>query len=247
MVLATLNERQSLPELIERIRRQPLTRCEIIVVDDGSTDGTQEYLQKLVSRDPGVRLLFHDGKQTTLRAQAQGIEAASAPNVVVMDSDLQHPPELLGPILQGLESGSALVIASRYASGGSAGPRTLYRWAVSRVAEWLAKLLLPPSRRVADPMSGFFGFRREIWVPLNPHYRGYKLLVFLLVMAEGRPIREIGYQFTPRVGGTSKLTQGFAFIRVFMIELILARRLRASMGPRPPVPEATSRSEAKVA
>jgi dolichol-phosphate mannosyltransferase len=229
VILATLNEHQNLPEAIRRIREQPLPAFEIVVVDDGSTDGTREYLQELVRHDPRIRLIFHEGKQTTLRAQCQGIESASAPYIVVMDADLQHPPELLGTMLQRLEAGDALVVASRYAPGGTAGPRTVFRWAVSHGAEWLAKVMLPPARRVSDPMSGYFGFRRGIWVALNPLYRGYKLLVFLLVMAEGGPVSEVAYRFTPRTEGRSKVTQSFAFIRIFAIELMLARRLRGSL------------------
>ena len=229
IVLATLNERRNLPEIIDRIRRQALPRCEIVVVDDGSTDGTREYLQELVQRVSDVRLLFHEGKQTTLRAQCQGIDAALGAYVVVMDADLQHPPELLVPMLQSLEGGSALVVASRYARGGTAGPRSIFRWTVSRGAEWLAKILIPPARRISDPVSGYFGFRREVWVPLNPLYRGYKLLLFLLVMTGDRPIGEVGYRFTPRTDGSSKVTQGFAFVRIYMIELLLALRLRGEM------------------
>jgi dolichol-phosphate mannosyltransferase len=146
-----------------------------------------------------------------------------------MDADLQHPPELLGPMLGQLRSGSALVVASRYASGGTAGPRTTFRWSVSRGAEWLAKILLPPSRGISDPISGYFGFRRDIWVPLHPLYRGYKLLVFLLVMAEGDRVTEVGYRFTPRTEGTSKVTQGLAFVRIFAIEVLLALRLRGEI------------------
>jgi len=246
IVLATLNERENLPAVIERIRHQKLPRFEIIVVDDGSTDGTRDYLRELAQSDSRIRLLFHEGKQTTLRAQCQGIEVAAGAYVVVMDADLQHPPELLGPMTERLDAGAALVVASRYAPGGSAGPRTVFRWTASRGAEWLAKLMLPSARRVSDPVSGYFGFRREIWVTLNPLYRGYKLLLFLLVMAEGRPVGEVGYAFTPRGGGASKVTQGFAFVRIYLIELLLARRLREELRSRPPAPDAASGSNAKV-
>ena len=247
VVLATLNERRNLPEVIERIRRLPLPPCEILVVDDGSKDGTREYLLQLAPLDPNLRLLFHDGKQTTLRAQCQGIEASTGSFVVVMDADLQHPPEVIEPMLRKLREGAALVVASRYASGGTAGPRTIFRWTVSRGAEWLAKLMLPTARAVTDPVSGFFGFRRAIWVPLNPLYRGYKLLLFLLVMSEGRLVAEVGYRFTPRTEGASKVTQGSAFLRVFLIELMLARRLRYSLHAGPTTRESASGSEAKPA
>ena len=243
IVLATFNERLNLPEVVDRIQRLALPPYELLVADDGSTDGTREYLRELATRDQRVRLLFHDGKQTTLRAQCQAIEAAAGRYVIVMDADLQHPPETIPALLRELESGAVLAVASRYAAGGSAGPRTLSRLAISRGAEWTAKAFLPAARGVTDPVSGFFGLRRDVWVPLNPLYRGYKLLLFALVMAEGRRIAEVGYRFEPRAGGLSKVTEGPAFVRVFLVEVILAKRLesllREGCRPFPAVAEPT--------
>jgi dolichol-phosphate mannosyltransferase len=227
IILATLNERTNLPVLIENLRALHVSDSEMLVVDDGSADGTREYVERLSAQDSSIRLIRHDGKQTTLRAQCQGIDASQGDFIVVMDADLQHPAELVPQLLTGLDQGAALVIASRYAPGGSAGRRTMIRWVLSRGAEWMTKILLPSARRVSDPVSGFFAFRRDVWVPLNPLYRGYKLLLFLLVMAEDRPVREVGFQFTPRAEGASKVTGNTAFLRVFLTELILARRFRA--------------------
>ncbi len=231
IVLATLNERSNLPEVLDRIRKLALLSSEVLVVDDGSQDGTREFVEELAGRDPTVRLIRHEGRQTTLRAQCQGIESARGAYLVILDADLQHPPELLPRLLQTLDAGAALAVASRYAPGGSAGPRSATRWAISRGAEWLTRALLPSARGVADPVSGFFAFRREIWTPLNPLYRGYKLLIFLLVMAEGRSIREVGFRFTPRAEGASKVTGSTAFVRVFLTELVLARRFRSRLRP----------------
>ncbi len=229
IILATLNERQNLPQVLDRIRQQPLPPIEVIVVDDGSTDGTREFLNEAARSDFRIRPVFHDGKQTTLRAQCQGIGVAAGRLVVVMDADLQHPPELLPAMVQRLQEGPALVLASRYAPGGSAGPRSFSRWAYSRGAEWIAKLFLPEARRVTDPVSGYFGFRREIWFPLHPEHRGYKLLLFLLAMADGRPIAEVGYRFEPRTEGASKVTQSSAFIGMYLKEVRQARRLRSEL------------------
>ena len=225
VVLATLNERASLPELFARLRSAPLPPWEAIVADDGSTDGSRELLQALAASDPRVRLMFHDGRQTTLAAQCRAIEASRGRFVAVMDADLQHPPELLADFVRALEEGASLVIASRYVAGGSPGRRPPLRAVISRGAEWSAKLLLPPARRVSDPVSGYFAFRRDRFVPVDRRYRGYKLLLFLLVMCRDLDVRDVPFRFEPRARGTSKVTSGFAFVRVFLIELILARRL----------------------
>jgi dolichol-phosphate mannosyltransferase len=229
IVLAIYNERPSLPELFRRIRAADLPPWEIIAVDDGSTDGSREFLVEAARDDPRVRTIFHDGKQTTLRAQTLALGAARGHYAVIMDSDLQHPPELLGPMVARLDAGAALVIASRYRHGGTPGPRSPMRAVISRGAELLTKLLLAESRGVADPVSGYFAFRRELYVPLDPGYRGYKLLLFVLVMSRGRGVEEVGFHFEPRSEGASKVTQGLAFVRVFLIELLLARRLAARL------------------
>jgi dolichol-phosphate mannosyltransferase len=229
IILATLNEYPNLPHVVDRIRRQSLPPFEVIVVDDGSTDGTRAYLQEAAAEDRRIRPILHEGKQTTLRAQCQGIEAASGRYVVIMDADLQHPPEILPQMVHALEQGVKLVVASRYAPGGSAGPRTLSRWAISRGAEWTAKLFLAPARHVTDPVSGYFGFCRETWRSLGPTYRGYKLLLFLLVMAGNGPVAEVGFRFEPRTEGSSKVTQTSGFIRMFLAEVVLARRLAAEL------------------
>jgi dolichol-phosphate mannosyltransferase len=236
IVLATLNERGNLPELIARILEQSLPPLELIIVDDGSTDGTREFVTELRRREPRLRLLFHEGKQTTLRAQCQGIESARGEFVVVMDADLQHPPERLPNLVRELSRGADLVVASRYAPGGSPGSRTVVRALISRGAEGVAKLVLPEARRVSDPVSGYFGFRRAIFRPLNPLYRGYKLLLFVLVMNRGRPLAEVGFDFAPRTRGASKVTQTFAFIRVFLVETVLAHRLDRALPRSLPSP-----------
>ncbi len=236
VILATLNERANLPELFERLRTQPLPSYEVVVVDDGSTDGTREFVQSLATGDARVRPVFHDGKQTTVRAQCQGIANSTGELVVIMDADLQHPPETIPALLTALAADRSLVLASRYAPGGSPGRRSAYRALLSWGAEWIARRRLPETRRVSDPMSGFFAFRRSVFEPLAPEYRGYKLLLFLLVMNGARPIAEVPFTFAPRGAGRSKVTEGFGFFRVFLSELDLARQYRQEFRRTHPAP-----------
>ena len=230
MVLATFNERENLPLLLERLWKAALPSLEVLVIDDGSTDGTRQFLEASARSEPRLRLVWHDGKQTTLRAQCQGISLARGRFVIVMDADLQHPPEVLPAMLEALRSGSSLVVGSRYAEGGSAGPRTGMRVAISRGAEWTAKLLLPEARGLTDPVSGLFGFRKEMFRPLPPDWRGYKLLLFVQAMGRGLRTSEVGYRFEPRASGSSKVTQSTRFIRVFLEEVVLVRRFRRMVG-----------------
>ena len=229
VILATYNERQNLPELLQRLWAVPLPPIEVLVVDDGSTDGTREYLTESARSEARLRPIWHEGKQTTLRAQCQGIALSQGRYVVIMDADLQHPPEVLPAMVEQLSRGASLVVGSRYAAGGSAGTRTGVRGAISRGAELTAKFFLPEARPVSDPVSGLFGFRREIFRPLPPGWRGYKLLLFLLVMSRGRQVVEVGFRFEPRGSGASKVTQNSLFVRFFLTEVILAKKLERDL------------------
>ena len=84
-----------------------------------------------------------------------GIASTSSEFVIVMDADLQHPPEILPDIVKALENHD-FVMASRYIKGGSPGEWKLSRKIVSKVATLLA---LPLAPKIQDPMSGFFGFK----------------------------------------------------------------------------------------
>jgi len=241
VILATFNERENLPQLLDRLWAVPLPPVEVLVVDDGSTDGTREYLSEAARTEPRLRLRWHEGKQTTLRAQCQGIAESRGRFVVVMDADLQHPPEVLPAMVDRLGDGAALVVGSRYAEGGSAGARDGIRGMISRGAELTAKIFLSEARPMSDPVSGLFGFRREVFQPLPPDWRGYKLLLFLLVMARGKRVDEVGFRFEPRGSGSSKVTQNSRFIRFFLTELLHAKRLEGrppskAVGRSPPPP-----------
>lgn len=239
VILATFNERENLPPLLARLWAVPLPPLEVLVVDDGSTDGTREFLEASAQNEPRLRLIWHEGKQTTLRAQCQGIAAARGRFLIVMDADLQHPPEVLPDMVGALANGAGLVVGSRYVAGGSAGPRTGMRTAISRGAEWTAKAFLPEARALTDPVSGLFAFSREVFRPLPPDWRGYKLLLFLLVMSRNRRIVEVGYRFEPRASGASKVTQNPLFIRFFLTEVVLARRFRRTIARAPSAPAVT--------
>jgi len=242
IILAILNERASLPELFSRLRTVELPSWEAIVVDDGSTDGSREFVRGLARSDPRIRLILHEGRQTTVGAQCAAIGAAQGTFVAVMDSDLQHPPELLAPMVAHLQGGAALVVASRYAPGGSPGARPPLRAVISRVAEWTAQVVLPPARRTTDPVSGFFAFRRAVFSPLARGQRGYKLLLFVLVMSRDLELREVPFRFEPRTQGASKVTTGLAFVRLFLTEVVLARRLSRRLGRSAPSGAGAARS-----
>jgi len=248
LILAVLNERSTLPVLVDNFLQARPSGAEVVVVDDGSTDGTREWLQQVSQSDPRIRALYNPAAQTLTAAQCQGIRAAKGDFVVVMDADLQHPPELVCQLVNELRNGADLVVASRYTTGGEVVSRSDIRAIISFGAEWAARFMLPSSRRVMDPMSGFFAFRRSAYRDLDPRYRGFKLLLYLLAMCQNRRVVEIPYVFQPRDNGSSKILSNLGFVRIFLTEVLLAKRMEIAVRRAPsPRPARSSESVAPTA
>lgn len=227
LVLATINERKNLDEILAGLDGATPADREVIVVDDGSTDGTRELLQEAARRDPRVRFLFHDRPQTTVFAHLAGLRAARGRYAIIMDADLQHPVEALPRLLRALEQGNDVAVASRYLPGGATGERAPFRGLVSRVAAFLASMALSNARGLSDPMSGFFGVRRDAVELPPPSTRGYKVLLFVLAASPRLRIAEVPYVFGARTRGESKVVSGFGFIRVYLNELLHAKRIES--------------------
>jgi dolichol-phosphate mannosyltransferase len=248
IVLACFNEHENLPLLLAQIAGLGLSSYEVVVVDDGSTDGTREFLKCAAATGGEVRCIFNETKQTLTIAHLQGIQASRGKFVIVMDSDLQHPARSIPRLVDRLRAGSDVVVASRYLAGGSVGGRPPIRGVISRTATLIAQTILPETRGLSDPISGFFGFRREIFRSFDRRYRGYETILFVLMMSRGRPVSEVAYPFQPRSSGESQITQNFGFVRVFLTQVLLAIRFRQTLDhqrTRPPLVRPSGGADAR--
>lgn len=221
VVVPTRNEAGNVVELLRRLDDAlgPL-RAEVLFVDD-SDDETPSVIRaaaagsgrpvRLLHREPGRR----DGRLGG--AVVAGFQLARAPWAVVIDGDLQHPPEMVPALVSvGLSPDVDLVYGTRYDESGDAGGLNgRVRELVSQLSTVLAKTVFPRRLRgVSDPMSGFFAVRlRALDLPdLKP--AGYKVL--LEILAQSRIGRTIGvpYAFQPRFSGESKasVAEGVRFL-----------------------------------
>jgi dolichol-phosphate mannosyltransferase len=209
VVVPTLNERGNLEPLLAGIASALESRSwEVIFVDDDSSDGTADHARSLSRRDPRVRCLQRIGRRGLSTACVEGALASAAPYIAVMDGDLQHDERLLPHMLDVLQREPIdVVIGSRYISGGEAGGGlSASRARVSTFATWLARFIC--KAEIADPMSGFFMLRRDVFdgAVRNLSGQGFKILLDLLASSP-RPlrIRELAYEFRQRRFGESKL------------------------------------------
>jgi dolichol-phosphate mannosyltransferase len=180
---------------------------EVIFVDDDSSDGTASRVREIASREPRVRCLQRIGRRGLSTACIEGVLASSAPYVAVMDGDLQHDERLLPRMLETLKHEPIdLVIGSRYISGGGIGDLSQRRAEISSLATRLSRIIC--RTEIADPMSGFFMMRRDVFdnAVRNLSGQGFKILLdFLASSPQPLRLKELPYHFRRRQHGTSKL------------------------------------------
>ncbi len=209
VILPTFSEADNVEDVVRRLDAA-LTGIawEAIFVDDNSPDGTADRLRAIARTDRRIRCLERVGRRGLASACVEGMLATSAPVVAVMDADLQHDETLLPRMLERLRARADLdlVVASRFAGGGSADGFSERRASHSRLATRLSRGLIAADLK--DPMSGFFMLRVEVLREVLPRLSavGFKLLLDILASAR-RPLafEELPYEFRPRRMGASKL------------------------------------------
>jgi dolichol-phosphate mannosyltransferase len=219
IVVPTYMEAENIPMLVEGVENALKgVSFELIIVDDNSPDGTAALAEKLNGKYGNIKVLRRPGKLGLGSAVLEGFREAKSDVLAVMDADLQHPPKLLPQMYREICEGYSLVVASRYVDGGGVEGWSLLRKIASLGAVKLAHLLLPKTRSVRDPMSGFFMLRRSVVDGVGLSSRGFKVLLEILVKGRYGSVVEVPYVFKPRRRGESKLnlkeTLHYAFLLI---------------------------------
>ncbi|MGC2195487.1 MAG: polyprenol monophosphomannose synthase [Terriglobales bacterium] len=207
LVVPTLNEAGNIETVLRRVQSAlaPLSLSyEVVVVDDGSTDGTPDIVRACSASDSRVRLISRQNQRGLAGAIVHGWRHSGASLLGVIDADLQHPPDLLPTLLEAMSEGCDIAIASRYAGQNGVQGWNPVRAAISRVSTLAALPLQRRELRIEDPMSGFFIVRRAAIEGLSFESKGFKLLLEILVRARLGSAREIPFHFGVRHAGKSK-------------------------------------------
>jgi len=216
IILPTYNESQNIVSLLKSIAEHipKNVKTQAIVVDDNSPDKTgmivEEYLRNLKKlANYSVDVIHRKTKAGLSSAILHGISHAKGEHIIVMDSDFSHPPQIIPKMLESLKkSHYDIVVASRYVKGGGIINWPVKRKIISKFATSLAKYFL--NIETKDPLSGCFGFKKNLIKDLKFDAIGFKILLEVLVKSDSRNIKEIPYTFTDRKFGSSKLDSKIA-------------------------------------
>lgn len=237
IVVPTRNEAANIGPLLGRLAAASGSLpTEVLFVDDSDDDTGEVIAERATDTPMGVRLIHRPAGERRGGLSGAVISAARQSRgewVLVMDADLQHPPEVaLRLALTAMRQDVDIVAGTRYAGAGSGeGLDGAGRVVSSSLATRVVKAAFP--RRLAtvsDPMSGLFAFRRSAidLHRLNPV--GFKILLEILVRHPAARVAEVAYEFGPRVAGESKasLREGLAFGRHLarLRRSVLGRQLR---------------------
>ena len=239
MVIPTYNEAESVVEVLDRVL-QAEPRADVLVVDDGSPDGTAKLVLDRAEAAPGAPRRQRGGTLGGGGAPGAGWGGGLERGydaLVEMDADLSHPPDRLPALLDGLATAD-LVIGSRYVPGGRTVNWSRTREAISRGGNTYVRLALRVP--VHDCTAGYRAYRREVLEELPVEAvrsNGYCFQVEMVHRAwqEGFRVTEVPITFTERASGVSKMSRQIvaeALLRVTRWALTGGRRRARRHHPR---------------
>jgi len=199
IVVPLYNEHETLPALIAALRRTLAKNYdyEVILVDDGSVDGTSDTLKRLTHEDPRLKAIFFSRNFGHQAAITAGLDFASGDAVAVMDGDLQDPPELLPEMLTLLESGYDVVSAQRLTREGDG----FFKRYSAKFFYWIIRKMV--DERIQNEVGDFRLFSRRAIVALRSFREQHR---FMRGMVAWMGLREVilPYHRNARVGGKTK-------------------------------------------
>ena len=173
------------------------------MVDDESPDGTGDLATGIAAGWPNLRVVRRAGARGVASAVVRGWQIARGEVLATINADFQHPPSILPEILRKIENAD-VVAATRYAAQGSVGRFPKHRQFLSASARHVGMLVAPRVfRRVTDPLSGWYLFRRWVIEDIELRPAGFKTLIEVLARGRVGSVAECGYTMQARRAGRS--------------------------------------------
>jgi dolichol-phosphate mannosyltransferase len=234
--LPTYNERENLEPMVRALGEAlDLSRDLVLVVDDGSPDGTGELADRLATERPWLRVLHRGRKEGLGRAYLAAFARAldlGAELVLEIDCDFSHDPAVVPQLIEACTSGADLALGSRYVTGGGTRNWGLVRRGVSRGGSLYARVVLGVG--VRDLTGGFKCFRRGVLETIDLSAvtaNGYTFQIEMTYRALRKDFRvvEIPIMFVDRVVGGSKMSRAIVLEAVWKVPALRLQALRGRL------------------
>ncbi len=199
VVVPTYNEKQTIREILRHVAATGVPD-EIIVVDDGSTDGTREILATLETEGeiPNLKVFYHErnqGKGTALRT---GFQHATGDVIIIQDADLEYDPRHYPQLLQPIEEGLADVVYGSRFLGAPRRPILFWNMVANKILTFITNVLY--NTILSDMETGYKVFKREVVAEMPLHARSFDFEPEFTakVLKRGYRIFEVPIAFNPR-------------------------------------------------
>ena len=229
IVIPLFNEKKNLKRLVQLIRKSILIKnYEIILIDDDSYDGSKQVLKNLQKNYKKVKFFIRKKKPRDLsRSCVMGFLKSKYENILVMDGDLQHNPREINKLYNTFQKYNCdVVVGSRELFLKKNTGLKFYRLVSSIILILLVNLFL--GFKTTDPMSGFFIFKKKLFLRLKNKLfnKGYKILLDIIYSTQKKIIvRDVFIRFKSRKKGYSKMSFKIIFLLVSAITSKLIQKL----------------------
>ena len=229
IVIPLFNEKKNLKRLVQLIHKSILIKnYEIILIDDDSDDGSKQVLKNLQKNYKKVKFFIRKKKPRDLsRSCVMGFLKSKYENILVMDGDLQHNPKEINKLYNTFQKYNCdVVVGSRELFLKKNTGLKFYRLVSSILLILLVNLFL--GFKTTDPMSGFFIFKKKLFLRLKNKLfnKGYKILLDIIYSTQKKIIvRDVFIRFKSRKKGYSKMSFKIIFLLVSAITSKLIQKL----------------------